>query len=76
MNMLPFKNLDILKLWNEVIIIEQEYKINREVFWAASKVEVLAKQNEEVILMDHDTLVFKPIKKYLGNKVTVTNLEN
>jgi|TARA_R100000278_G_scaffold32110_1_gene29307 hypothetical protein len=71
-----FKNLDILKLWNEVIIIEQEYKINREVFWAASKVEVLAKQNEEVILMDHDTLVFKPIKKYLGNKVTVTNLEN
>ena len=72
-----YKSLGVLHLWDEVIIYKTERNINRKIFWAASKVEVLNNQNEEVILLDHDTLVFKNIKKYLSKeKITVCNLEN
>ena len=72
-----FDSLDVLHLWDEVFIHKPKYKIDRNIFWAASKVEILSEQTEEVILMDHDTLVFKPIKKYLSkDKITVMNLEN
>lgn len=72
-----FDSLGVLNIWDEVIIYNSKLNIDREVFWAASKVEVLSEQTEEIILMDHDTLVFKNIKEYLSkDKVTVCNLEN
>ena len=50
--------------------------IDRNVFWAANKVAVLGKQTEPVILMDNDTLCFKPIKEYLDPEaLTVYNFE-
>jgi len=72
-----FDSLGVLHIWDEVIVYNSKLNIDREVFWAASKVEVLSEQTEEVILMDHDTLVFKNIKEYLSkDKVTVCNLED
>lgn len=72
-----FNSLGVLNIWDEVIVYKSKLNIDREVFWAASKVEVLSEQTEEIVLMDHDTLVFKNIKEYLSkDKVTVCNLEN
>lgn len=60
-------------------VVEQythDREIDRNVFWAANKVAVLGKQEEPVILMDNDTLCFRPIKQYLDpDAITVYNLE-
>lgn len=62
--------------WDSIIEFNSNPNINKKVFWAASKLEVLAQQTEPIIIMDNDTLVFKPIKKYLDlSKVYVCNFE-
>lgn len=68
--------LQVGTLWNEVIEYKGTRQINRSVFWAASKLQVLSEQTEPVILMDNDTLVFKPIKQFLDKDTHyVCNLE-
>lgn len=68
--------LQVDTLWNEVIEYKGTRQINRSVFWAASKLQVLSEQTEPVILMDNDTLVFKPIKEFLDKDTHyVCNLE-
>lgn len=69
------KELNVTYLWDEIIPYVHTRKINREVFWACSKVSVLAEQNEPCIIMDHDTLVFKPIDQFIQDEVLVANLE-
>lgn len=62
--------------WDSIIEYNSNTNINKRVFWAASKLEVLAQQTEPVIIMDNDTLVFKPIKDQLDlSKVYVCNFE-
>ena len=68
--------LKVLDFWDEVKPLPTPRKINRDVFWAASKVEVLAEQTEPIIILDNDTHVYKPIKHLLDpNKVYVCNYE-
>ena len=68
--------LKVLDFWDEVKPLPNPRKINRDVFWAASKVEVLAQVQEPVIILDNDTHVYKPIKHLLDpNKVYVCNYE-
>lgn len=67
--------LNVLHLWDEIIEYKHSRDIDRSVFWAVSKVEVLSYQTEPVILMDNDTLVFKKFSHLLDNKVIVANLE-
>lgn len=63
--------------FDEIINYKHTRDINRSVFWAANKVAVLGVQTEPVILMDNDTLCFKPIKHLLtDDKVTVYNFES
>lgn len=72
-----FKKLEVLHFWDEVIIFKPTNQIDKKVFWAASKLEILSKQDEPVLILDNDTLVYKPIKKFLDlNKVWVFNLED
>lgn len=62
--------------WDSIIEYNSNTNINKRVFWAASKLEVLAQQTEPVIIMDNDTLVFKPMKHQLDlSKVYVCNFE-
>lgn len=62
--------------FDEIINYKHTRDINRQVFWAANKVAVLGQQTEPVILMDNDTLCFKPIKHLLKeDTVTVYNFE-
>jgi hypothetical protein len=71
-----FDRLKVLDFWHEIKPIPSAPRINKDVFWASSKLQVLATIDEPVIIMDNDTHVYKPIKDYLDlNKVYVTNLE-
>ena len=69
------EELQVTHLWDSIILYKHELNIDRSVFWACNKVKVLTEQTEPCILMDHDSLVFKPIHEHLQDKVLVANLE-
>lgn len=66
--------LNVNYLWDEIITYSHTRNIDRSVFWACNKVAVLNQQAEPCVILDNDSLVFKPIK-HLLDKVTVSNLE-
>jgi hypothetical protein len=68
--------LKVLKVWDQIKPLPKQIKVNKSVFWASAKLQVLADQTEPVILMDNDTHVYKPIKSLLDkDTVYVTNFE-
>jgi hypothetical protein len=68
--------LKVLSLWDSILPIPFTPRINKDVFWASSKLQVLASQDEPVIIMDNDTHVFTRLKDYLDlTKPYVCNLE-
>ena len=69
--------LNVLDYFDEIKLLpKSNRKIDRDVFWAASKLEVLSRIDYQTIIMDNDTHVYKPIKDYLDlSKVYVTNFE-
>ena len=71
-----FTKLKVINLWDEIQPIPLTPKINKDVFWASSKLQVLAIQKEPVIIMDNDTHVFTRLKDYLDLNIPyVCNLE-
>ena len=70
------ERLSIGHLWDSIEEYTPIRTIDRSVFWSASKLGVLAQQTEPVILMDNDTLVYKPIAHLLEKDTTyVCNFE-
>ena len=69
--------LKVLTFWHEIKPLpKSNRKINKDVFWASAKVEVLATLEEPAIIMDNDTHVYRPIKHLLEeDKVYVCNYE-
>ena len=68
--------LQVLDFWDVIKPLPKSRRINKDVFWAASKVEVLAQINEPVIIMDNDTHVYKPLKHLIEpDTVYVCNIE-
>lgn len=68
--------LKVLDLWDGIKVIPNPRKINKDVFWASSKLQVLADTTEPVIIMDNDTHVYRPIRHLLDpNTVYVSNYE-
>ena len=66
----------LLEFWDSIKCLPKSRRIDKDVFWAATKVEVLAELNEPAIIMDNDTHFYKPVKHLLDlNKVCVCNLE-
>lgn len=57
--------LQVLDFWDEIRPIPTTRRIDKDVFWASPKLEVLAQINEPVILMDNDTHVYVPLRNYL-----------
>ncbi len=64
-----------IHLWDEIAQYTHTYKIKRHVFWACNKVKVISEQTEPFVIMDNDSLVFKPLTKYLKDEIVVSNLE-
>ena len=68
--------IKVLNLWDSIEIYKPKFNIERKIFWAAAKLEVLAMQKEPVIIVDNDLHIFCPIKDYLDpNKFYVHNIE-
>ena len=68
--------LKILEVWDQIKCLPKPINVNKTVFWASAKLQVLAEVNEPVILMDNDTHVYKPLKHLLElDKNYVTNFE-
>jgi len=66
----------LLEYWDSIKTLPKPRRINKDIFWAATKVEVLAELNEPAIIMDNDTHFYKPVKHLLDlDKVYVCNLE-
>jgi len=70
------ETIKVLHLWNSIEVYKPKYKIERKIFWAAAKLEVLSQQTEPCIIVDNDLHIFAPIKKFLDpNKFYVHNIE-
>lgn len=70
------KDLNVTFLWDEISQVEGDDLIDKKVFWASAKLQVLSKQKEPVIIMDNDTLVFCRLKDHLDlDTYYVHNLE-
>lgn len=68
--------LKVLEFWHQIKPIPKKGVIDKDVFWASSKLQVLSEIDEPVILMDNDTHVYKPIKHLLDpDTVYVCNYE-
>lgn len=64
-----------IHLWDEIVTYEHTLPIKRQIFWACNKVKVISEQTEPFVIMDNDSLVFKPFDKYLKDHIVVANLE-
>ena len=63
------KNIGIEQIFDEILPIPENNGINSEIFWASSKLRVLEKVNEPIVLMDHDFFVFCNMEEYLGDSL-------
>jgi len=71
-----YKSIGVLSIYDEVEILAFDNQIDKKTFWASSKLEVLSRQTEPIIIMDGDTLVFKRVKELINpNEVMVSNFE-
>ena len=62
------EDLNALDTWNQVIILSTNKSIDKSVFWASSKLEVLRNIKEPVLIMDHDFLVYRNISNLFSDK--------
>jgi len=68
--------IEVLHLWDKIEIYKPTRNIDRKIFWAASKLEVLSLQTEPCIIVDNDFHLYCPIKDYLDpDKYYVHNIE-
>lgn len=55
-------------IWDEVKLLPKNNFIDKSVFWASSKLEVLRYVDKPTLVMDHDFLVYKPLIQKLNHK--------
>ena len=70
------KDLNAIQLWDEINIIPKNKFIDKSVFWASSKLEVLSRMTEPVIIMDNDFIVYKPLHDFLKDTIVGTHDED
>ena len=63
-------------IWDEIIIAPENKHIDKSIFWASSKLELLRYVKAPCILMDHDFLVYKSFDEYLNDVPIFTQDEN
>lgn len=68
--------LNATELWDNIKLIEDNPKINKQIFWAASKVEQLKYIQEPTILLDHDLLVFRSLEEHIKDTPLFAHDEN
>lgn len=62
------EEMNATRLWDKVKKLPSNNFIDKNIFWASSKLEVLRFIKGPSIIMDHDFLVYKNLEEYLTNK--------
>lgn len=70
------ENLNTTNLWDNIRTLPDNKHIDKNVFWASSKLEVLRFIEGPSILMDHDFIVYRNLEKYLKDKPFFAHEEN
>ena len=68
--------LNALDLWDEKGFLPENKLVDKNIFWASSKLQALKQINEPVVLMDNDFIVYKSFESFLKDKVVVAHDEN
>lgn len=68
--------LGCIDLWDNKTVLKTNKAVNKNVFWASSKLQVLREINEPCIIMDNDFVVYTSFKKFLKQKVIVSHIED
>lgn len=70
------EDLGAINLWDEVVEFKFNLPINKQVFWASSKLHILSQIKEPVVIIDNDSLVYTNLDSVLTDQVVVSNLED
>lgn len=69
-------NLNCTEIWDSILILPENKFIDKNIFWASSKLERLREVTGPCILMDHDFLVYKNLDEYLNTTPIFAHDEN
>jgi len=73
------KLIDLIEgrhVWDEIRLLPNNKHIDKSVFWASSKLQILRNTKEPTIVMDHDFLVYKNLDKYIKDTPLFAHEEN
>ena len=59
-----FNKLGVLELWDNIEILADNKFVDKNVFWASSKLQVLSRVKGPVVIMDNDFVVYKSFEKF------------
>lgn len=69
-------SLGVSHFWDDVVIFNPINGIDKSIFWAASKLQILSQIDEPVLVLDNDTLAYQSLTDVLDfNEVWVHALE-
>ena len=71
-----FSKIQLLEAWDDVKIIAPSEGIDKNIFWASAKVEVLQGINAPTVILDNDFVVYKSFEHLLKDNVIVAHDEN
>ena len=69
-------DINAIDLWDNVYRCSFDESINKDIFWASSKLDILSNINQPSVVLDHDFLVYKSFEPFLKDKVIVGHDEN
>ena len=64
-------NLNAQSIWEEIKVLPENKFVDKGVFWASSKLEVLRYITGPSIIMDHDFLVYTPLDAHFNDNVVI-----
>ena len=65
-----------LTLWDNSLKCNFDENINKDIFWASSKLGILSSIKEPSVVLDHDFVVYRSFEPFLKDKVIVGHDEN
>lgn len=71
-----FKKLDTLRLWDSTKEIGKNTFIDKNIFWASSKLQALRNVDCPIVIMDNDFVVYRSFENYLNGTFLATHKED
>lgn len=69
-------DISAIDIWDYVFRVPFNQEIDKNVFWASSKLEVLSGITSPSVVLDHDFIVYKSFETYLKGNVIVGHAED